>query len=286
MTSNNSIKKIISNIKSELKDIYPGEEIDSFIYLIFEEVLGFSRTKLLISSDMQLKPEDLGKVIKIIRELKKQKPIQHILGKTIFYDMPFKTSESALIPRPETEELVQWVLSDHPNEHLKLLDIGTGSGCIAVSIAKNLPQAKVYAADISDEALDLAKENSLLNKVSVEFVKINILDTKAKLNSKLDVIVSNPPYIAQKEKKLMQANVLSYEPELALFVPDENPLLFYKSIIKFGIRHLKSGGQIYFEINEAYGEETLKLFEKEYFEYSTLRKDLNGKSRMIKGILK
>jgi len=286
MTSINSIKKIISNIKSELKDIYPREEIDSFIYLIFEDVLGFTRTQVLISPDIKLKQADVNRIKEITRELKQQKPIQHIIGKTIFYELPFKTSENALIPRPETEELVNWLLSDHQNTDVDILDIGTGSGCIAVSIAKNLPQAKVLASDISEQALELAKENSRLNNVQVEFMKMDILDPSIKINKKLDVIISNPPYITNKEKKLMQRNVLDYEPGLALFVPDEDPLLFYKSIINFGKKHLKSGGQIYFEINEVYGEETLKLFEKEYFGHTSLKKDVNGKSRMIKSILK
>ncbi len=285
MTENNSIKKIISGIKSELKGIYPTEEIDSFIVLIFEDVLGYSRTKLLISLEEEIGGSNLCRIKDIVKDLKNQRPVQHILQKTIFYDLPFKVTQDALIPRPETEELIDWVISDHKEESLNILDIGTGTGCIAISIAKNLPQSKVYAMDISSKALELARENGKLNNTDIVFLESDILKKSIEIEGKFDIIVSNPPYIRQKEKELMSKNVLEYEPELALFVPDHDPLLFYKTIIDFGLKNLNKEGKIYFEINEAFGQEMINLFEVNNFSEITLKKDINGKHRMIKGKL-
>ncbi len=286
MTENNSIKKIISGIKSELKEIYPIEEIDSFIYLIFEDVLKYSKTKLLISQEEEINDINLSRINEIIIDLKNQKPIQHILNKTIFYDLPFKVNKTALIPRPETEELVDWIVSEHRKENLDILDIGTGTGCIAISIAKNLPKSNVYAIDISSEALVLANENSKLNHVDIQFLQLDILKKNLDIRQKFDVIVSNPPYVRLKEKKLMSKNVLEYEPELALFVPDHDPLLFYRSIIDFGLVNLNKDGEIYFEINEAFGQEMVNLLEEKNFHEITLKKDINNKHRMIKGKIK
>ncbi len=285
MTENNSIKKIISDIKSELKETYPIEEINSLIYLIFEDVLDYSRTKLLMSPEVEISDTNIMRIKDIVNDLKNQKPIQHILQKTIFYDLPFKVTQDALIPRPETEELVDWVISDHKEESLNILDIGTGTGCIAISIAKNLPQSKVYAMDISSKALELARENGKLNNTDIVFLESDILKKSIEIEEKFDIIVSNPPYIRQKEKEFMSKNVLEYEPELALFVPDNDPLLFYKTIIDFGLKNLNKEGKIYFEINEAFGQEMINLFEVNNFSEITLKKDINGKHRMIKGKL-
>lgn len=285
MTENNSIKKIISGIKSELKGIYPTEEIDSFIVLIFEDVLGYSRTKLLISLEEEIGGNNLIRIKDIVKDLKNQRPIQHTLRKTIFYDLPFKVTQNALIPRPETEELVNWIISDRHKENLSILDIGTGTGCIAISIAKNLPYSKVYAIDISSKALELARENGKLNNTNIVFWEIDILKKSIEIEEKFDIIVSNPPYIRQKEKEFMSKNVLEYEPELALFVPDHDPLLFYKTIIDFGLKNLNKEGKIYFEINEAFGQEMINLYKMNNFSEIILKKDINGKHRMIKGKL-
>lgn len=285
MTENNSIKKVISTIKSELNGIYQEVEVSSFINLIFEELLGYSRAKLLISLDEELNQENLIKINSIIDELKLQKPIQHILGKTIFYDLSFKVNHETLIPRPETEELVDWIISENKNTELKILDIGTGTGCIAVSIAKNLPGSTIYAVDISEKAISLAKENAALNKLKIQCLILDILNPQVDIKDKFDIIVSNPPYVTEKEKRLMQKNVLNFEPALALFVPDDKPLLFYEAITNFGLNHLNPGGKIYFEINEAYGKEMIELLENKGFKNTSLRKDINNKPRMIRGIL-
>jgi len=286
MTTNNSIKKIISFIKSELKDIYPIEEVNSFIYMIFDEVLKYSRTKVLVSSEQKIDAKYINQIYTITKELKQQKPIQYIFGKTTFYDLLFKVNPSVLIPRPETEELVDWIILENENKAQKILDIGTGSGCIAISLAKNLAGSTVFAADVSKEALKITEQNSKLNKVPIHLMQLDILNPVKNIDLEFDIIVSNPPYIAEKEKSLMLPNVLNHEPELALFVSNEDPLIFYKAIINFGLNHLCSEGQIYFEINELYGSEILKLLEENGFAHISLKKDINGKNRMIRGILK
>ncbi|PLX14245.1 MAG: peptide chain release factor N(5)-glutamine methyltransferase [Marinilabiliales bacterium] len=286
MTTNNSIKKIISFIKSELKDIYPIEEINSFVYIIFDEVLKYSRTKVLVSSEHEVNNESIKQIYSITKELKQQKPIQYIFEKTTFYELLFRVNPSVLIPRPETEELVEWIIAENKNKVQKILDIGTGSGCIAISLAKNLVGSTVYAADVSAEALKIAEENCRLNKVPIQLFQLDILNPKNNIDQKFDIIVSNPQYIAEKEKNLMQANVLNHEPELALFVSDEDPLVFYKSIVNFGLSHLNSNGQLFFEINESYGSKMFELLNEKGFSHISLKKDINGKDRMIKGILK
>ena len=286
MTTNNSIKKIISFIKSELKDIYPIEEINSFVYIIFDEVLKYSRTKVLVSSEHEVNNESIKQIYSITKELKQQKPIQYIFEKTTFYELLFRVNPSVLIPRPETEELVEWIIAENKNKVQKILDIGTGSGCIAISLAKNLVGSTVYAADVSAEALKIAEENCRLNKVPIQLFQLDILNPKNNIDQKFYMIFSKSPYIAEKEKNLMQANVLNHEPELALFVSDEDPLVFYKSIVNFGLSHLNSNGQLFFEINESYGSKMFELLNEKGFSHISLKKDINGKDRMIKGILK
>lgn len=286
MTVDNSIKKVISFIKTELKDLYPVNEIDSFVYLIFEHLFNYSRTKLLISMDVEIQEDSYKQILTILSELKSYKPIQYILKETTFFNLPFIVNSNVLIPRPETEELVDWIIQENKNKSIRILDIGTGSGCIAISLAKNLPDSIIFACDISVEALNQAQKNSELNSVDINIMQLDILDSNVQLNEKFDVIVSNPPYITEKEKVLMHKNVLDYEPEQALFVPNENPLVFYEAIINFGLTHLKPKGSIYLEINEAYGKETALLLKKDHFTNITLKKDINEKDRMLKGTLK
>ncbi|HRW63649.1 MAG TPA: peptide chain release factor N(5)-glutamine methyltransferase, partial [Bacteroidales bacterium] len=231
MTSNITIKKAIFHIKSELKNIYPENEIISLAYIILEELLNISKTKIISNIGQNISTETYQNVNHIISQLKLFKPIQYILGKAEFYNLHFYLSESVLIPRPETEELVDWIVKENPRFVKKILDIGTGSGCISISLAKNLPAATVSACDISDDALAITRKNSKLNHVNLQIFKLNILDINQSLNEKFDIIVSNPPYVTEKEKSLMHPNVLNYEPQLALFVSDENPLIFYRSII-------------------------------------------------------
>lgn len=285
MTSNITIKKAIFYIKSELKNFYPENEIISLAYIILEELLNTSKAKIISNMDQIVSMETNQNINHIISQLKLFKPIQYILGKADFYNLHFYLSENVLIPRPETEELVDWIIKENPRFVKKILDIGTGSGCIAISLAKNLPAATVSASDISDDALSITRKNSKLNHVNLQIFKLDILDKDLSLNEKFDIIVSNPPYVTEKEKSLMHPNVLNFEPQLALFVSDENPLIFYRSIINFSLKHLNPGGKIYFEINENYGKEMAMLLEELNFQDICLKKDINGKDRMIRAIL-
>lgn len=236
--------------------------------------------------DVEIQEDSYKQILTILSELKSYKPIQYILKETTFFNLPFIVNSNVLIPRPETEELVDWIIQENKNKSIRILDIGTGSGCIAISLAKNLPDSIIFACDISVEALNQAQKNSELNSVDINIMQLDILDSNVQLNEKFDVIVSNPPYITEKEKVLMHKNVLDYEPEQALFVPNENPLVFYEAIINFGLTHLKPKGSIYLEINEAYGKETALLLKKDHFTNTTLKKDINEKDRMLKGTLK
>jgi len=285
MTANHSIKKVISFIKSELMDFYPKNEINSFVDLIFEQLFNYSKTQLLISQDSEMQDVPYQNILAIIRDLKSFKPIQYILGKTVFYNLSFNLSPDVLIPRPETEELVDWILNEPRDTYKKIMDIGTGSGCIAISLAKNLPGSVVYACDISNDALIVTKKNCKLNNVNLQIMQLDILKADIHLDEKFDIIVSNPPYVLEKEKSIMHKNVLDYEPELALFVPNDDPLLFYRAIIDFGVNHLNKGGKIYFEVNACYGKEMALLLEERNFHCISLKKDINGKDRMLSGIL-
>jgi release factor glutamine methyltransferase len=216
--------------------------------------------------------------------LKKEKPIQYILGETEFYGLPFLVNENTLIPRPETEELVEWILEstkyEEQNTKLNVLDIGTGSGCIAISLAKNLPSAQVSAIDVSEKALATAHKNAKINKVDVNFILKNILETES-LDEKYDVIVSNPPYVRNLEKEEIKPNVLEYEPHLALFVEDNDALLFYRKIAALAKKNLSENGKLYFEINQYLGKETVRLLEGMDFKNVILKKDVYGNDRMI-----
>jgi len=286
MDENLTIKKTISYIKTELKELYPLNEINSFINLIFERFLNYSSTKLHISQEEKISEELFKDIIAVTEDLKQQKPIQYILEEAHFYDLKFKVEAGVLIPRQETEELVDWIIKENSNRKIKILDIGTGSGCIAITLAKNLPRATVFASDVSSKALEIAKFNRKSNSIDLHFLQFDILNLSLWPDETFDIIVSNPPYVTVKEKKLMQKNVLDFEPELALFVPDNSPLKFYDKIIDFGKKHLNPNGKIYFEINEAFGKETALLFNKNIFTDISLRKDLNGKDRMLRGVLK
>ena len=285
MSSNHTIKKVISFIKSELKNHYQQNEITSFVFLIFEHLFNYSKAQLHIFQDKEISEDIYLKITKIITDLKTFKPIQYIFGSTEFYNLPFYVSVEVLIPRPETEELVDWIITENKNRQIKILDIGTGSGCIAISLAKNLPKSKVTASDISEKALNIVHQNSKLNNIQIETIQLDILNLPNDFNDKYDIIVSNPPYITEKEKSLMHQNVLEHEPHLALFVPNESPLLFYNAITKFAKTHLNNNGKLYYEINEAFGNETITLLEQNDFKEISLRKDINNKDRMVRGII-
>jgi len=287
--------KEIKNIFHEELDIsYPKEEVDSFFGLLVEHYLGLQRFVLALQPDLVISKEEEQPLFEALAQLRLDRPVQYILGKVHFMELELKVNEHVLIPRPETEELVRWILDDFqterpPERHVRagsqsitILDIGTGSGCIALALGKNRPNAQVYALDVSEEALDVAQHNAIQNNVPISFFKADILKLE-RFSAPLDIIVSNPPYVRELEKSHMQANVTEYEPHGALFVPDNDPLLFYRQIAFFAIRNLKPGGSLYLEINQYLAQETQQLLEDQNFTDIEVRKDVFGNDRMLKG---
>ncbi len=281
------LQEIKTIFHKELDALYPSTEVDSFFYMMIEHYLGLERFILALEPQKVISKEEEEPLFKGLSKLVLHQPIQYIIGAAHFYDLEFIVNNNVLIPRPETEELVDWIVTEakDKNEELHILDIGTGSACIAISLAKNMPNAKVYAIDVSKEALQVAKENAVKNKVQIEFIQADILQLN-NLQQKFDVIVSNPPYVRALEKKMMHSNVTGKEPDLALFVSDENPLVFYKKITHLAKENLKLNGILYFEINQYLGEETKQLLVDGEFVEIELRKDMFGNDRMLKGVLK
>ncbi|MDX1829165.1 MAG: peptide chain release factor N(5)-glutamine methyltransferase [Lutibacter sp.] len=270
---------------TELKSIYPETEILSFFNLLINFRLKLSRTDIALNPQLKVEDNDLMFLQSAIKKLQKQQPIQYIIGETDFFNLTFKVNPNVLIPRPETEELVEWVLSkNHKKNTINILDIGTGSGCIAISLAKNLPNANVYAIDISPKAINTAAINAKNNNVNINFIETDILKI-SKLNNTFDIIVSNPPYVRELEKTEIQQNVLANEPHLALFVKDQNPLLFYNKIADLAKQHLTKDGNLFFEINQYLSKETLNLLKEKGFKNIELRKDIFKNDRMIKASL-
>lgn len=282
------LKQIFHN---ELNAIYGKNEVETFYFLSTEYYFNISRLQLALDSEFTFSKSETEQLINVLHELKAQKPIQYILGETDFYGLKFKVNSDVLIPRPETEELIDWIIKDNTSRQtdkkLRILDIGTGSGCIAISLAKQIENATVYALDVSNQALDVARTNTEVNQVNIQFIECDILDESswnAQIGDlKFDIIVSNPPYVRYLEKQEMKPNVLDNEPSLALFVDDENPLKFYNTIAALAVDKLNADGQLYFEINQYLGKEMMKLLDGYKFEGVMLRKDLNGNDRMIKG---
>lgn len=274
------IRDIRPYFSQKLAVIYGENEAKSMAYWSIESVLGLSKSDCIMKQLESVATEDCERFLEIVARLENQEPIQYILGDCFFYSMRFEVNEHTLIPRPETEELVRWVLED---KFTSALDIGTGSGCIAISLAKN-SAAQILALDISEKALEVAKRNAKTNKVDISFLKADIL--KVPSLNKYDVIVSNPPYVLESEKEVMRRNVLKHEPHTALFVPDNNALLFYEAIAQFAQFHLNSRGKLFFEINEQKGKETQEMLQKKGFQEIEIRQDLQGKDRMVKAIWK
>jgi release factor glutamine methyltransferase len=280
------MKAGIASIRKELAELYPVEEIESLIFLIFGKVKGYSRTRFLLAGNEELTAEDRNEIDRIVSRLKSHEPIQYILGETEFFGLPFFTVPGVLIPRPETEELVQWIIQENQHSEPVVLDIGTGSGCIAVSLRKNIPGSTVLACDISPVCINTARRNAELNQTEVTVLNYDILSNSPHIEfQELDILVSNPPYVRESEKKFMQKNVLDFEPELALFVADRDPLLFYSAIADFALIHLKNGGKLYFEINEALGNECVEMLQKKGFSDLVLKRDIHDKNRMIRSAL-
>jgi release factor glutamine methyltransferase len=281
------IHEVIKMIRDDLSPLYSREEVNSFTSILFEHIIGLSRLKVHLNNQEQIPDAKLTKFEEIVNRLKNYEPIQYILGETEFYALLFKVDPSVLIPRPETEELVDWVLKDYQNSRLNILDIGSGSGCIPIALAKNLPYAKVEGWDISGDALTVARENACINNVSVHFDNIDILKWQTyNLPKMYDIIVSNPPYVTLSEKQSMLPNVTEYEPHLALFVPEDDPLVFYRKIADFALSRLKPEGRLYFEINEKLGNDLINLLREKGFGEVLLRKDINGRDRMIRCTIK
>jgi len=285
------LKDIQEIFHLELDELYGKEEVNSFFFMLTEAFFGLERFTLAIDPEIIITKTQETPLFAALSELKLEKPIQHILGKAHFFGLEFHVNEHTLIPRPETEELVQWILDDckaknDPDKTLRILDIGTGSGCIPIAVKKNLPNADVFALDISENALKVAKENAKNNNVDIQFVHADILllqdFNRLGANLKFDIIVSNPPYVRNLEKEAMRNNVLEYEPDSALFVADDNPLVFYDKIANLAKAHLKPSGSLYFEINQYLGNEMMELLQQKQFQNIELRKDIFGVDRMMK----
>ena len=292
-----SSKLLFNQLVSEITSVYEENEAKSIVYLLLEHYLNFSKTDILLDYPINQSFDFQD----IIHRLKTQEPVQYIIGETEFYGRKFKVNPNTLIPRPETEELVQLTINSYKSRGeqllignkkifnsqspLSILDMGTGSGCIAISLACELPNAQVYAYDISENALKVAKENAVMNKVNVIFEQVDILNPSPSSLSPFSIIVSNPPYVMNAEKLEMEQNVLDYEPHLALFVEDANPLIFYKVIAEFASKNLINQGLCIVEVNQALGLETAELFWNQGFRYVEVVKDMFGKDRMVKAIL-
>ena len=282
-----TIKELKQRFQTELGSIYGKEEVLTFFYLLTEHILELKRLDVALDPNIPISSDNEQYFTRALDKLKKEIPIQYIIGTTEFFGIPFYVTPDVLIPRPETEELVQWVIEKtkenrkkNKEKQIRVLDIGTGSGCIAIAIAANISNSSVWALDASDKALKIAKKNAKLNDVDIHFFKENILNIKV-LPVLFDIIISNPPYVRELEKKLIKNNVLQNEPHFALFVKDENPLLFYDKITDLAKGNLSQNGKLYFEINQYLGKETVELLKRKGFHNVTLRKDIFGKDRMI-----
>jgi release factor glutamine methyltransferase len=278
-----TIKDIRTNIKKELTDLYPAEEIRSLTDIIIKTLFGSGRLHHLSDQEMNIPVEKIKKIEEITAELKRGRPIQYILGETDFYNCHIRVNEHTLIPRQETEQLVDLIIKENPGYRGEIIDIGTGSGCIAIALAKNIREACVTAIDISEKAIQTAKLNAADNAVTICFLEADIFVPDKIPCPPAGIIVSNPPYVRESEKEKMHVNVLEHEPHSALFVPDNDPLLFYRAILEATKILLVPGGKIYFEINEALGNEIASLTESYGYGRVSVLKDLNGKERFVKG---
>ncbi len=263
----------------QLQTIYPPDEAAAIAKIIFENKLSITRAGILQSPEQILSAAGEAVLNDSLQQLLQHRPVQYVTGEAWFYNLRFKVNESVLVPRPETEELVKWVVDDtRPATKLSILDIGTGSGCIPIALKKNIPRAHVTSIDVSNEALAVAKENAAMNEVKANFIQLDFLnENEWKILSAFDIIVSNPPYIPVSEKTTLDKNVTAFEPHTALFVPDNSPLLFYEAIAAFSKTHLKPNGKIYLETHEGYAKQTAAIFPN-----AEIKKDINGKERMVK----
>ena len=290
-----TLKEYKKDFFKALENHFPSTEIDTFFMYLIEEYLDFKRIDIVLNPDFLINEEKISFFDTALIKLKNHEPIQYILGKTEFFGFPFIVDKNTLIPRPETEELVAWIiveiriLNDKSFSKISILDIGTGTGCIPISLSKNINYTSVFAIDISKKALEIAIKNAELNQVSISFFEMDILKTsnlnllsKDKTEINFDIIVSNPPYVRELEKSAMSKNVLENEPHEALFVSDENPLIFYEKIADLALQHLSENGFLFFEINQYLGNQTVEMLLNKGFKNIELRKDIFGNDRMIK----
>jgi release factor glutamine methyltransferase len=278
-----TIKDIRICLAKELVEIYTDQEISTISSIIINTVTGVKRLQQFYMPEKKVNRGHAGRIFDICKELKTGKPLQYILGETFFFDCIIKVNNSTLIPRPETEELVDLIIRENKNFQGNIIDIGTGSGCIAIALAANLPGSLVTGADISDDAIRTAQENAVLNNVKVSFIKYDVFSSDIVRFEKADIIVSNPPYVRLSEKQYMNKNVLDFEPALALFVDDSDPLKYYRAILEFAEKILVPGGKVYFEINEAMGTPMVQLLSSYRYSEVYIIEDLNRKDRIIKG---
>ena len=295
------LKQYKSHFFDALKNSQDEQEIESFFFILTEYLHNLKRVDVTLNPNFELSEAEVGKWNAILALLQQEKPIQHITGEAWFYGLQFEVNENTLIPRPETEELVEWIIESWKLEvgswksenqkRINVLDIGTGTGCIPITLKTNLPQANVFAIDVSEMALEVARRNAELNKVEVNFIQANILEVEdvskiqtsiSQLPTNFDIIVSNPPYVRNLEKQEIKKNVLDYEPHLALFVEDTDALLFYRKIAQLAIKNLSPNGLLFFEINQYLGKETVELLENLGFKNIELKKDIYGNDRMIR----
>jgi release factor glutamine methyltransferase len=279
-----TIKDIRIYLRLELKDLYQDPEIGALSDILIRTVAGIKKLHQLYDNEFPVNERDAEKIVEYAAELKKGKPVQYVLGETTFYNCIIRLNSATLIPRPETEELVDLIIKENNGYTGNILDFGSGSGCIAIALAANLPAAVVTGLEISDDAISIARENAVLNNVNVSFLKDDILNPSWKELGTAGIIVSNPPYVRESEKLLMAGNVLDFEPHLALFVTDSDPLVYYDAIMKTAENILLPGGRIYFEINENMGSPMVRLLESFGCSDITVIKDINGKARIIKAI--
>jgi release factor glutamine methyltransferase len=278
-----TLSEVMAMFRQELSGYYSDDEIRNMIYLATEQLLNYSKIDIHLKGHEPISIEDWEKFLQVLARLKNWEPIQYITGSAEFYRLTFQVDSRVLIPRPETEELVEWILLEERDRSSGILDIGTGSGCIAVSLAVNLPRHDLSACDVSEDALSVARLNAQTNQARVNFFRFDLLDSSAVLPSKYRVIVSNPPYVRELERAFMRKNVLDFEPKIALYVPDHDPLRYYRSIALLGRKYLEDGGMLYLEINENFAHETIRLLKSTGFYGMEIRSDLNGKPRMIRG---
>jgi release factor glutamine methyltransferase len=275
------MRNTISYIKESLKGCYPEKEINGLVRIITEYIAGQTYSHIIIENK-EFNQKQQEQLTNVLKQLIAKKPIQYITGETVFFNIPFFVNEHTLIPRPETEELIELILDDNEDEvELKVLDIGTGSGAIAIALANRMNKAFVSAWDFSQEALDVAMLNAEKNETKIDFRKVDIL-ADYPIDTMYDIIISNPPYVLESEKSTMEKNVLDYEPHSALFVPDNDALLFYKQIADIALDILKPNGQLYFEINQKKGKEVVRMLKDRGFTNVSLHQDINDNDRMVR----